>query len=86
MGYEAGKISYMRTDSVNLSDDAVASAKNAIESFLKNGPKAIVEEVDENMKAPAKPTVKKAVAKKPIAKKAPAKKAPAKKAEAIPAL
>jgi len=28
--YEAGKISYMRTDSVNLSDDAMASAKNAI--------------------------------------------------------
>ncbi|HSZ26118.1 MAG TPA: type I DNA topoisomerase, partial [Cytophagaceae bacterium] len=28
--YEAGKISYMRTDSVSLSDDAVASAKNAI--------------------------------------------------------
>jgi DNA topoisomerase-1 len=28
--YEAGKISYMRTDSVNLSDDAIASAKNAI--------------------------------------------------------
>jgi DNA topoisomerase-1 len=28
--YEAGKISYMRTDSVNLSDDAIASAENAI--------------------------------------------------------
>jgi DNA topoisomerase-1 len=28
--YEAGKISYMRTDSVNLSDDAMNSAKNAI--------------------------------------------------------
>ncbi|MCS6824274.1 MAG: type I DNA topoisomerase [Cytophagaceae bacterium] len=28
--YEAGKISYMRTDSVNLSDDALASAKEAI--------------------------------------------------------
>jgi DNA topoisomerase-1 len=28
--YEAGKISYMRTDSVNLSDEAIASAKNAI--------------------------------------------------------
>ncbi|WPR76698.1 type I DNA topoisomerase [Algoriphagus sp. NG3] len=28
--YEAGKITYMRTDSVNLSDDAMASAKNAI--------------------------------------------------------
>ncbi len=30
--YEAGKISYMRTDSVNLSDDAIASAQNAITS------------------------------------------------------
>jgi DNA topoisomerase-1 len=29
--YEAGKITYMRTDSVNLSDDAMASAKNAIQ-------------------------------------------------------
>jgi DNA topoisomerase-1 len=29
--YEAGKITYMRTDSVNLSDDAMQSAKNAIE-------------------------------------------------------
>ena len=29
--YEAGKISYMRTDSVNLSKDAMASAKQAIE-------------------------------------------------------
>ena len=28
--YEAGKITYMRTDSVNLSEDAMASAKNAI--------------------------------------------------------
>ncbi|MBC7389746.1 MAG: type I DNA topoisomerase [Opitutaceae bacterium] len=28
--YEAGKISYMRTDSVNLSEDAIASAKSAI--------------------------------------------------------
>lgn len=28
--YEAGKISYMRTDSVNLSEDAIASAKQAI--------------------------------------------------------
>jgi DNA topoisomerase-1 len=28
--YEAGKITYMRTDSVNLSDDAMNSAKNAI--------------------------------------------------------
>ena len=28
--YEAGKITYMRTDSVNLSDDAMSSAKNAI--------------------------------------------------------
>ena len=28
--YEAGKISYMRTDSFNLSEDAIASAKNAI--------------------------------------------------------
>ncbi|MEP1953333.1 MAG: type I DNA topoisomerase, partial [Algoriphagus sp.] len=28
--YEAGKITYMRTDSVNLSDDAMASAKKAI--------------------------------------------------------
>lgn len=28
--YEAGKITYMRTDSVNLSDDAMTSAKNAI--------------------------------------------------------
>lgn len=30
--YEAGKISYMRTDSVNLSEDAMDSAKNAINS------------------------------------------------------
>lgn len=29
--YEAGKITYMRTDSVNLSEDAMQSAKNAIE-------------------------------------------------------
>jgi DNA topoisomerase-1 len=29
--YEAGKITYMRTDSVNLSEDAMKSAKNAIE-------------------------------------------------------
>ena len=28
--YEAGKITYMRTDSVNLSDDALESAKNEI--------------------------------------------------------
>ena len=28
--YEAGKISYMRTDSVNLSEDAIAAAKNEI--------------------------------------------------------
>lgn len=28
--YEAGKISYMRTDSVNLSEDAIASAKSVI--------------------------------------------------------
>jgi DNA topoisomerase-1 len=34
--YEAGKISYMRTDSVNLSDDALASAKNAIISNFGN--------------------------------------------------
>ena len=29
--YEAGKITYMRTDSTNLSQDALAGAKNAIE-------------------------------------------------------
>jgi DNA topoisomerase-1 len=34
--YEAGKISYMRTDSVNLSDDALASAKSAIVSSFGN--------------------------------------------------
>lgn len=35
--YEAGKISYMRTDSVNLSSDAIESAKSAIEkSFGEN--------------------------------------------------
>ena len=28
--YESGKITYMRTDSVNLSDDAIAAAKNEI--------------------------------------------------------
>ena len=28
--YEAGKITYMRTDSVNLSQDALDSAKNEI--------------------------------------------------------
>lgn len=31
--YEAGKISYMRTDSVNLSDDAMAAVKNEIETL-----------------------------------------------------
>mgnify|MGYP005811480199 CR=1 FL=1 len=30
--YEAGKISYMRTDSVNLSEEALSGAKNAIQS------------------------------------------------------
>lgn len=30
--YEAGKITYMRTDSVNLSEDAMAAAKNEIHS------------------------------------------------------
>ncbi|NDK55510.1 type I DNA topoisomerase [Pontibacter fetidus] len=30
--YEAGKISYMRTDSVNLSDEAIAGASNAIQN------------------------------------------------------
>ncbi len=30
--YEAGKISYMRTDSLNLSEEALAGAKSAIES------------------------------------------------------
>ncbi|WP_373493817.1 type I DNA topoisomerase [Aquiflexum sp.] len=30
--YEAGKITYMRTDSVNLSDDAMTAAKNEINS------------------------------------------------------
>lgn len=35
--YEAGKISYMRTDSVNLSDDAIENAKLAIEQGF--GPK-----------------------------------------------
>lgn len=34
--YEAGKISYMRTDSVNLSDDALNSAKDAIISSYGN--------------------------------------------------
>lgn len=38
--YEAGKISYMRTDSLNLSDEAIAGATNAIasnygENFVK---------------------------------------------------
>ena len=28
--YEAGKITYMRTDSVNLSDDALKAAENEI--------------------------------------------------------
>jgi len=31
--YEAGKITYMRTDSVNLSNDAIGAAKNEIESY-----------------------------------------------------
>ena len=31
--YEAGKISYMRTDSVNLSDDAMSAVKNEIEKL-----------------------------------------------------
>ncbi|MGL1885941.1 MAG: type I DNA topoisomerase [Reichenbachiella sp.] len=31
--YEAGKITYMRTDSLNLSDDAMTAAKKEIESF-----------------------------------------------------
>ena len=30
--YEAGRITYMRTDSVNLSDTAIQSAKNQINS------------------------------------------------------
>jgi DNA topoisomerase-1 len=30
--YEAGKITYMRTDSTNLSDDAIQAAKNSIEN------------------------------------------------------
>ncbi len=34
--YEAGKISYMRTDSLNLSDDAVKSATDAISSEFGN--------------------------------------------------
>ncbi|MEK7432559.1 MAG: type I DNA topoisomerase [Cyanobacteriota bacterium] len=35
--YESGKISYMRTDSLNLSEDAIEKAKNEIEkSFGKN--------------------------------------------------
>lgn len=32
--YEAGKITYMRTDSVNLSETAMTQAKNAINSFF----------------------------------------------------
>jgi DNA topoisomerase I len=35
--YEAGKITYMRTDSVNLSDDAMQSAKNEIKFRLRTG-------------------------------------------------
>ena len=34
--YESGKISYMRTDSLNLSDEAIASAKNEIQSSYGN--------------------------------------------------
>ncbi|MCC5931242.1 MAG: type I DNA topoisomerase [Cyclobacteriaceae bacterium] len=34
--YEAGKISYMRTDSVNLSDDAIQGAKHAIANSFGN--------------------------------------------------
>ncbi|WP_194774672.1 type I DNA topoisomerase [Pararhodonellum marinum] len=34
--YEAGKITYMRTDSVNLSDDAMASAKQEISHAFGN--------------------------------------------------
>lgn len=34
--YEAGKITYMRTDSVNLSDDAMKSAENAIKQDFGN--------------------------------------------------
>lgn len=34
--YEAGKISYMRTDSVNLSEEAMASAENEIKSAFGN--------------------------------------------------
>ena len=34
--YEAGKISYMRTDSVNLSDEALANAKDVIEKDFGN--------------------------------------------------
>ncbi len=49
------------------------SAKKAIETFLKNGPTAVIEEIDENVKV--------------VTKVAPAKKAPAKKAavKAVPA-
>jgi DNA topoisomerase I len=34
--YEAGHITYMRTDSVNLSDQALNDAKNAVEKFYGN--------------------------------------------------
>lgn len=34
--YEAGKISYMRTDSLNLSDEAITAAKNEISSSYGN--------------------------------------------------
>jgi len=37
--YEAGKISYMRTDSVNLSEDAIAAAESAITNDF--GPKYV---------------------------------------------
>ena len=33
--YEAGKITYMRTDSVNLSDDALKAAENEIISQIR---------------------------------------------------
>lgn len=34
--YESGKISYMRTDSLNLSEEALEGAKNAIDSIFGN--------------------------------------------------
>ncbi len=59
--YEAGKISYMRTDSVNLSEDAIASAKNEIfkaygENYFKQRKYATKQELAQEAHEAIRPT------------------------------